>query len=78
MDKPRSGTNEEIKAALEVCSTWVYDGHGDVRKDCISCPYQDPGDPAGMNCGERLMRDARSRIKELEEHARLLEGGTRE
>lgn len=66
MERPKSGTNEEIKEALGICGTWVHDGHGDVRKECDRCPYHEETDPAGMNCGERLMRDAKKRIEELE------------
>ena len=66
MERPRSGTDDQIIGALKVCSQWVYDGRGDVKKDCVRCPYQDPADPAGMNCGERLMRDARLLILELQ------------
>lgn len=60
---------ERIKDALGVCSTWVRDESGDMRKDCIRCPYQDPTDPAGLCCGERLMKDARKRIEDLEKYA---------
>jgi len=77
MDRPKSGTNEEIRKALNVCGEWVSDGHGDVRKDCISCPYQDPEDPAGMNCGERLMRDAGKVIDEQKARIEELEGQVR-
>ena len=61
----RTGTDDEIRKALGICSVWVYDGHGDVKKDCVSCPYRDESDPAGMNCGERLMRDAADLIDEM-------------
>ncbi len=43
---------------------------GSVRKECQSCPYRDPTDPAGMNCGERLMRDAKGLIEDLEDLSR--------
>lgn len=49
---------DSIREGLRVCSEWKSDGHGDVRKDCARCPYRNPADPAGMNCGEHLMRDA--------------------
>ena len=29
MNRPRSGTNEDIKGGLKVCSVWVHDFHGD-------------------------------------------------
>lgn len=77
MERSRSGTNEQIRHALGVCSKWVSDGRGDVRKDCQTCEYHDPGDPAGMNCGEHLMRDAaqlideqKTRIESLEDQIR--------
>ena len=79
MERPKSGSNEDIRKGLKVCGEWVSDGRGDVKKDCISCPYQDPADPAGMNCGERLMRDAgmlideqNARIEELEAQVRKM------
>ena len=53
--------SEKITKALDVCSTWVTEG-GQVRKNCLECPYRDEDDPAGMNCGETLMRDARELI----------------
>ena len=68
----RSGTNDEIRRGLGVCSVWVTDARGETRKDCVRCPYRDQNDPAGMNCGERLMRDAGSLIDEL------MKGGKRE
>ena len=77
MNRPRSGTSEQIIKGLGYCSTWVYDKGGDSRKQCSKCPYRDPDDPAGLNCGERLMNDANqligslnARIEELEETVR--------
>ena len=49
---------DSIREGLRVCSEWKSDGHGDARKDCARCPYRNPDDPAGMNCGEHLMREA--------------------
>lgn len=79
MIKPKSGSNDQIREGLGVCSEWVSDGHGDVRKDCVRCPYHDPADPAGMNCGERLMNDAgilideqKARIEDLEAQVRKM------
>lgn len=79
MKRPKKGSNEEIRGGLNVCSEWVHDGHGDAKKDCGRCPYQDPTDPAGMNCGERLMNDAgvlideqKARIEELESQVRKM------
>ncbi len=69
---------KDLKKALATCSTWVTDASGERRKDCISCPYQDPADPFGLECGEKLMRDAGKRIEDLEEQIRLMSGGTRE
>jgi len=77
MDRPKSGTNEQIRQALGVCSVWVSDGHGDIRKDCFSCEYQDPADPAGMNCGERLMKDAGKLIDEQKQRIEDLQGQIR-
>lgn len=74
--------NTELKKALDICSTWVTDASGEMKKDCISCPYHDPADPMGMDCGEKLMRDALNRIKELEkcscEMKRIALGGKEE
>lgn len=67
MTRARSGTDEQIRTALSVCSEWVTDSTGDIRKDCTSCPYRDENDPAGMNCGERLMADAGRLIDEMKE-----------
>jgi len=61
------GKLDDVKKALKVCSQWVTDASGDVMKDCGNCPYHDPGDPAGMSCGERLMKDALDWIEELED-----------
>lgn len=58
--------SEGIKEGLRICSTWKIDPEGNNVKDCPNCPYRDPVDPFGMNCGETLMRDARERIEELE------------
>lgn len=74
MNRPRSGTSEDIKGGLKVCSVWVHDGHGDAMKDCQNCPYRTPTDPCGMNCGERLMHDAGLYIDELEAKIKELEG----
>jgi len=72
----------ELKKALDICSTWVTDASGDRRKDCINCPYQDPADPIGLNCGEKLMRDAKNRIDDLERYScemkRIALGGKEE
>lgn len=57
-------TDEEIQKGLAACSVWLEDGTT-IRKNCINCPYQDPADPAGINCGERLMHDAGVLIDEL-------------
>lgn len=72
MERPRQrhGNTEEIKKGLWICSQWCYDGHGDAMKDCRNCPYRDETDPAGMNCGERLMRDAKGLIEDLEDLSR--------
>ena len=59
--------SEGIKEGLRICSTWKIDPEGNNVKDCPHCPYRDPVDPFGMNCGETLMRDARARIVDLEE-----------
>ena len=56
-----------VKKGLGICSQWVTDASGENRKDCLNCPYQDPNDPAGMVCGERLMADAKWWIEKLEE-----------
>ena len=77
MNRPKSGSNEQIRQALGVCGEWVADGHGDARKDCQRCSYQDPADPAGMNCGERLMRDAGKVIDEQKARIEELEGQVR-
>ena len=61
----RCGTEDEIRQGLDVCSVWVKDENGEMHKDCPSCPYRDPEDPAGMECGERLMRDAGVLIDQL-------------
>ena len=66
MERPRPrGTSEEIRKGLGICSQWQLVA-GEARKDCQNCPYHDEFDPAGMNCGERLMRDAKVLIEELE------------
>lgn len=64
MNRPRSGTQDQISEGLKVCSTWCTDGHGSAKKNCMCCPYQNPADPAAMNCGERLMHDAGLLIEE--------------
>ena len=71
--------NDSIREGLRVCSEWISDGHGDAKKDCAKCPYRNPADPAGMNCGERLMHDAgllideqKKRIEALENQARTM------
>lgn len=73
MERPRSGKPEEIREGLKVCSVWVHDGHGDAKKDCPSCPFRNPADPAGMNCGEHLMHDAGLLIDEQKKRIELLE-----
>ena len=79
MGWPKIGTNDQIRDALNVCSVWISDGRGSVKKDCGKCPYYNPADPAGMNCGENLMRDAgtvmdeqKSRIEDLEGQIRKM------
>lgn len=79
MKRPKRGSNDQIREGLSVCSQWVYDGRGDAKKDCGRCPFQDPTDPAGMNCGERLMNDAgilideqKARIEDLESQVRKM------
>ena len=72
---------EQIRKGLDVCCTWVEFVYGDMRKDyevyrrkdCEKCPYRDPGDPAGLNCGERLMHDACELIGDLQRKIRELE-----
>ena len=78
MTRARSGTDEQIMKALGVCSEWVRDDTGDTRKDCVSCPYRDENDPAGMNCGERLMADARGLIEEQKEKIDQFRQGAKE
>lgn len=71
---------EKIREGLNVCCTWVEFVYGDMRKDyevdrrkdCEKCPYRDPGDPAGLNCGERLMHDACELIGDLQRKIRKL------
>ena len=58
--------NEAIKESLKICSTWKIDPEGNNVKDCPNCPYRDPMDPFGMNCGETLMKDAMVLIDNLE------------
>ena len=70
--KTRSETDTRIREGLGVCSEWVTDASGEMRKDCIRCPFQDPNDPAGMACGERLMHDAGLLIDELKRNIRKL------
>ena len=77
MNRPRSGTSDNIKGGLKICSMWVHDGHGDAMKDCGRCPYHSDTDPCGMNCGERLMHDADLLIAELEKRIEELEGTVR-
>ena len=64
---------DSIREGLRVCSEWKCDVHGDARKDCARCPYRNPADPAGMNCGEHLMRDARVLIDEQKDRIAKLE-----
>lgn len=59
--------SERIKEGLGICSTWKIDPEGNNVKDCPKCPYRDPMDPFGMNCGETLMNNARVLIDKLEE-----------
>ena len=59
--------SEKIKEGLRICSTWKIDPEGNNTKDCPNCPYRDPMDPFGMNCGETLMNNARVLIDKLEE-----------
>jgi len=61
------GELQTVKQALKICSKWVKDVAGEIHKDCLHCPYHDENDPAGINCGERLMADAEWWIEELEE-----------
>ena len=71
---------EQIRKGLDVCCTWVEFVYGDRRKDseicrrkeCDKCTYRDPDDPVGMNCGERLMRDACELIGDLQREIRKL------
>lgn len=71
---------KEIREGLNVCCTWVEFVYGDRRKDseicrrkeCDKCPYRDPKDPAGLNCGERLMHDACELIGDLQREIRKL------
>ena len=71
---------KEIREGLNVCCTWVEFILGDmrkgcktdIRKECDKCPYRDPNDPAGLNCGERLMHDACELIGDLQREIRKL------
>jgi len=71
---------KEIREGLNVCCTWVEFILGDMRKgyetdrrkECDKCPYRDPEDPAGLNCGERLMHDACELIGDLQREIRKL------
>lgn len=76
MTEQKNGRIEQIRKALDVCSTWVEYANGDRKKDCGNCPYMDPADPAGMNCGEQLMHDACLMIGDLQREIRDLEGGS--
>ena len=74
----RIKTTEDIRTGLKTCGTWIPDDqNGGVMKDCPSCPFRNPADPAGLNCGEFLMMQADMLIGELLEAKRLLEGGSR-
>lgn len=72
MTEQKNGRSEQIRKALDVCCTWVEYVNGDRRKDCDNCPYRDPADPAGLNCGERLMHDACELIGDLQREIRKL------
>lgn len=64
-----SGTTlEKVERALSICSEWVRDESGQQKKDCWRCPYWDDLDPAGINCGERMMKDAGEVIRQMKEN----------
>ena len=71
---------KEIREGLNICCTWAEFILGDIRKgcgterrkECEKCPYRDPEDPAGLNCGERLMHDACELIGDLQREIRKL------
>lgn len=50
-------TNDDVQQGLRKCSVWVNQD-GEIFKDCKECPYRDDDDPCGINCGEKLMKDA--------------------